>query len=108
MVSQAEFDHMWTEGMMAKSKETPKTDFLSKDFHALNDDPVNHPSHYTQGGIECIDAIKASMTEAEFRGFLKGQVIKYIWRYELKGKPGEDLNKADFYLKRLRKEVGEG
>jgi len=84
-----------------------RQNFLDKTLNLPND-PVNHPSHYTQGGIECIDAIKASMTEAEFRGFLKGQVIKYIWRYELKGKPGEDLNKADFYLKRLRKEVGEG
>lgn len=68
-------------------------------------DPVNHPSHYTQGGIECIDAIKASMTEIEFRGFLKGQVIKYMWRYALKGKPVEDLKKAEFYRNRLVEEI---
>lgn len=65
------------------------------------DDPVNRPSHYTQGGIECIDAIEASMSLIEYAGFLKGQVIKYTWRYRHKGKPAEDLKKARFYLDRL-------
>ena len=37
-------------------------------------DNVNHPAHYTQGGIECIDALKASMSRDEYRGFLKGNV----------------------------------
>lgn len=64
-------------------------------------DPVNHPSHYTSGGIECIDAIAASMTPIEYAGFLKGQVLKYVWRYRLKGKPVEDLKKTRFYLDRL-------
>ena len=70
-----------------------------------DDDPVNHPSHYTRGGIECIDAIKASMSPAEFRGFLKGNAMKYIWRYDAKGKPVEDLDKAMWYLTRLRNEI---
>lgn len=65
------------------------------------DDNVEHPTHYTSGGIECIDAIKASMSSEEYRGFLKSQVIKYVWRYRLKGKPTEDLKKARFYLDRL-------
>lgn len=64
-------------------------------------DPVNRPSHYTAGKIECIDAIEESMTADEYAGFLKGQVIKYLWRYRLKGKPVEDLKKARFYLDRL-------
>lgn len=64
-------------------------------------DPVDHPSHYTSGGIECIDAIAASMSPVEYAGFLKGQVLKYVWRYRLKGKPVEDLKKARFYLERL-------
>ena len=67
----------------------------------VENDPVNHPAHYTSGGIECIDAIAASMTAPEYEGFLKGQVIKYVWRYRLKGKPVEDLKKAAFYLDRL-------
>lgn len=70
-------------------------------FERVEEDLVNHPSHYTSGGIECIDAIAASMTPDEYAGFLKGQVIKYVWRYRLKGKPLEDLKKARFYLERL-------
>lgn len=66
-----------------------------------DNDPVNRPSHYTAGGIECLDAIAASMTPTEYAGFLKGQVLKYVWRYRLKGKPAEDLKKARFYLDRL-------
>lgn len=65
------------------------------------EDPVNRPSHYTAGGIECLDAIAASETPTEYAGFLKGQVLKYVWRYRLKGKPAEDLKKARFYLDRL-------
>ena len=65
-------------------------------------DPVNHPSHYTTGTIECIDAIEASMTPEEFRGYLKGCAVKYIWRYRHKGNEAQDLDKALWYLKRLR------
>ena len=46
------------------------------------EDRVNHPSHYTSGGMQCWDAIKASMTNEAFCGYLKGNVIKYLWRYE--------------------------
>lgn len=70
-------------------------------------DAVNHPSHYTNGGIECIAAIKASMSAEEYRGYLKGNVLKYLWRYESKGKPAEDLKKARVYLDWLIKEVEE-
>lgn len=65
------------------------------------EDMVNHPPHYTQGGVECIDAIEASMSPEEFAGFLKGQVVKYMWRFEKKWNPVEDLKKASFYLERL-------
>lgn len=68
-------------------------------------DNINHPSHYTQGGIECIDAIRASMSEEEYKGYLKGNVLKYLWRYKQKGKPYEDLMKADTYLKWLEAET---
>lgn len=58
---------------------------------------VNHPSHYTQGGIECIAAIKASMPPDGFQDYCKGNVLKYIWRW--RGKGGvEDLEKAKVYL----------
>lgn len=65
-------------------------------------DLVNHPPHYadTDGGIECIEAIEASMTMEEFKGFLKGNVQKYVWRYSQKN-GAEDLKKARWYLDRL-------
>ena len=68
-------------------------------------DPVNHPSHYTSGEIECIDAIKASMSKEAFCGFLKGNVQKYLWRYEKKVNPAEDIKKAGWYRDRLEKEL---
>jgi hypothetical protein len=77
------------------------------DSTTSGDDPVNHPSHYTQGGIECIDAIKASMSDLEFQGYLKGNAIKYLWRFRQKGKPVQDLRKACWYLDRLMSELSE-
>lgn len=68
-------------------------------------DMVNRPPHYTQGGVECIEAIKAAVTGREpYQAWLTGQVIKYIWRYPYKNGL-EDLEKAEFYLKRLIEEV---
>ena len=67
-------------------------------------DPVNHPRHYTAGGIECIEAIKASMTAIEFAGYLKGNCMKYLWRYQNKGGQ-ESLRKCEWYLKRLIAEL---
>ena len=60
-------------------------------------DAVQHPSHYTQGGIECIEAIRASMTADGFCDYCKGNIIKYIWRWRDKG-GAEDLRKASVYL----------
>lgn len=65
----------------------------------------SHPSYYCFGDIECIDAIEASMSPEEFRGFLKGSVEKYVWRYLQKHDDPEeqlrDLKKARDYLDRL-------
>ena len=68
-------------------------------------DAVNHPSHYTGSGIECIEAIKASMTPDALAGYLKGNVQKYLWRYEKKVNPVEDLKKARWYLDYLINEM---
>lgn len=65
-------------------------------------DPVNHPQHYASGSLECIDWIESMLTEEEFRGYLKGNVLKYVWRHEDKGKPVQDLSKAIWYLERLK------
>jgi len=65
-------------------------------------DPVNHPSHYTQGGdIECIDAIAAMLSREQFIGFLRGQVIKYLWRADHKGSREQDQAKAKWYVDKL-------
>ena len=63
-------------------------------------DMVNHPEHYCKGGVECIDAIRASMSQESFAGYCKGNCLKYIWRYEDKNGI-EDLHKAVVYLKWL-------
>jgi len=63
--------------------------------------PVAHPDHYNTGAIEAIEAIRASMPSEQFFGYLKGNVMKYLWRYDYKEKPIEDLRKADWYLNRL-------
>lgn len=63
-------------------------------------DEVNHPAHYTAGTIECIDCIAAALTPEEFRGYCKGNVIKYTHRERLKGGNGS-LAKAQWYLNRL-------
>jgi len=65
-------------------------------------DPVNHPAHYTQGGVECVDAIAAALGPEGFRAFLRGQVLKYVWRGPHKGQEAQDYAKAAWYLERLR------
>lgn len=70
-----------------------------------NNGNVNHPAHYTQGGIECIEAMKAATVGKEgFEAVLVGNIIKYLWRYESKGGI-EDVEKAMWYLARLHKEL---
>ena len=71
-------------------------------------DNVNCPAHYNQGGIECIDAIKASLTSEGFQAYLKASSMKYLGRDEHKGKPLEDLRKAEWFLDRLIKELANG
>lgn len=69
-------------------------------IHNRNVDMVNHPPHYTNGNVECIDAIEGALTEEEFRGYCKGNAIKYIWRERMKG-GGESIQKALWYLNLL-------
>ena len=67
-------------------------------------DMVNSPPHYNQSSIECIDAIE-SATGHNFKYYLQGNIIKYLWRFDYKGNPVEDLKKAQWYLEKLIKEV---
>jgi hypothetical protein len=70
-------------------------------------DAVNNPTHYNTGNIECIEAIEESMSSVAFKGYLKGNCLKYLWRYDYKGKQVEDLQKAGWYLNKLTKMVTE-
>ena len=64
-------------------------------------DNVNKPAHYNPpDGIECIDYIEQNLTPVEFKGYCKGNVIKYVHRESYKGKPLEDMLKAQWYLDR--------
>ena len=65
-------------------------------------DMVNHPPHYTAGGIETIDFIQAKLTPEEFRGYLRGNILKYSSRAGLKGDADEDLGKMVWYANKLK------
>lgn len=91
------------------AKEFPAIDKVSHVYERLaeeeaKEDMVNSPDHYTTAsGIECIAAIEASMTPEAFKGYCKGNALKYLWRYEKKSKDKsvEDLRKSQWYLCRL-------
>ena len=71
------------------------------------EDRVESPSHYTAGGIETIDFIRAKLTPEEFRGYCKGNIIKYLSRCgRKKSAPmGEDVQKAAKYMQWLEENV---
>lgn len=77
---------------------------LGKPHNDPGKDMVNHPPHYNQGDIECIDAMRSCSTEEEFKGYLKLCAMKYLWRFNYKSNPTEDLDKAIWYLSRLREQ----
>ena len=63
---------------------------------------MHSPKHYNQGHTECIDAIEAMLSDEEYIGYLRGNSMKYRWRFRYKN-GFEDLNKAEWYEKRLVK-----
>lgn len=71
----------------------------------VSDIAVNHPPHYTQAGIECIDALAAATSgKSGIEAVCVANAIKYLWRYELKNGV-EDVKKARWYIDRLIKEL---
>lgn len=96
----------WRDTLEKRPEQAELEPFVSMEDAATSKqhDPVNNPSHYASGGIECIESIKASMSHEAFLGYLKGNVQKYTWRYEKKVNPAEDLKKARWYLDKLIEE----
>jgi len=91
--------------MKAKAAElNPKWSDGSLEDYPPSADMVNSPPHYNQTGIECIDAISAA-TGSGYKYYLQGNIMKYLWRFDYKNKPVEDLEKARWYLDRLIEEV---
>lgn len=78
--------------------------YMQKDYNAytsgLKSEQINHPSHYTRGQIECIEAQKSALSPEEYRGYLKGCAIAYLWREKHKG-GADDVKKAQWFLARL-------
>lgn len=66
-------------------------------------DNVKHPDHYCKGGIECIDAIKAAVSDISdgFEAYCTGNIIKYAWRWSMKNGI-EDLEKAIKYAEFIK------
>ena len=81
-------------GKKSRKAAVEETSRLGQEMDAS--DNVNSPSHYNQAGIECIDAIKASLGDG-YQDYCKGNVMKYLWRYKYKNGI-EDLKKAQWYL----------
>jgi len=82
---------------MAEAEQTGKEAYGNVDM-------VNSPPHYNQTGIECIHAISAATGDG-FKYYLQGNIMKYLWRFDYKDKPLEDLKKAQWYLDKLIEEV---
>jgi hypothetical protein len=68
-------------------------------------DAVNHPTHYTVGGIETFEYLRAKLTTEELRGYLKGNIIKYLSRANFKRDDcgREDSLKAAWYAHQLER-----
>jgi len=93
-----------------KAYENQKSNFrknLIKKSHKQEDmkleDKVNHPAHYNKGTIETYDYIVDTLGEYESISYCQGNIIKYISRMWHKGKPLEDAEKAEWYLKAMIK-----
>lgn len=80
--------------------ETKSLNDTYAEIEQVRQDAINNPTHYTNGNIECLDAMQAMLSPDEFIGFLRGNIFKYQWRYKLKNGV-EDLKKAQFYQNKL-------
>lgn len=93
---------------LPKARMKSQADFIAsvpqvgETFAMLPPDMVNSPLHYKIGGIEAIDYIQAKLTPEEFRGYLKGNVLKYTSRAGYKEDAGKDVDKMVWYALKLQ------
>lgn len=87
--------------------EEEEIDVVTVYAPAVHNDMVNHPAHYTAGGIECIDALKAATVGLTgIEAVCTANAIKYLWRWKIKNGT-EDLSKAIWYIEYLKKSLAE-
>lgn len=84
-----------------KAIQTVKEYIDSKVEQMSDSDLINKPDHYHSGSIDVIKFSEENFTAEEMKGFYRINAIKYLTRYDKKGTPEEDLQKADFYLRKL-------
>lgn len=68
----------------------------------IGSDPVNHPSHYTQGKVECIDAMEQVFGKEAVINFAICNCWKYLWRMDYKGNRNQDIEKAIWYFNKAK------
>jgi hypothetical protein len=100
--------------IMAEWEEVSDVDYNLQELRAREGkysvsnsiDQVNKAPHYNKGDVECIEAIKsATVGKKGIEAVCVANVIKYLWRYEEKGKPLQDVQKAKWYLEKLLNEI---
>ena len=101
-----ETEHSKTDGeeyrdARKRQKIIKGTMYKPKDYNKQYNN-VHSPAHYNQGRTECIDAIEAMLSVEEYIGYLRGNSMKYRWRFRYKN-GFEDLSKAQWYEQRLVK-----
>lgn len=90
-----EIKRVWAE---TAQRDKDLADVLAE--HILDEDVVNHPSHYkSESGIEAVDVIEAFTPDVY--SYYMGNVIKYLLRHMDKGNPAKDLGKAQWYLNKM-------
>lgn len=100
-LTRIEKDGQYQYGWVRQAPELPIT------MEEPKSDPVNHPAHYKVGGIETIQYIKAKLTPEEYRGYLKGNLLKYSSRIGHKGAAQIDAGKAGWYANALVQAIEE-
>ena len=105
----AEWDRIWkgrpkTIGEdIENSKEALDVEMWREEGKRAEAMGSTNPAHYYANGMECIEAIKGMLTEEEYRGYLRGTALKYLWRSPYKGNHKEDMKKAQWFIEKLRK-----